>query len=230
MGPLGRRAPTDWRHVERHPLTAETSPGEPVPVVLGVNWYVEFDQPQRDDRQRWWIARDGNLTRIRGEHCVCLLPYGARDPISWWNFYDQGHEGACVGFGCSRMMSLFNRRRYDARWLWNRAKEIDEWPETNPGDDNGTSVRAGFDVLREVGHVRYRRRDEEAPDRIEGVAANRWATSTEDALEALGRRNEDAVPVLNSWGRGYPHHVWMPVEVLDRLRREDGEVAIATDR
>ena len=85
-----------------------------MPVVLGVNWYVEFDQPQRDDRQRWWIARDGNLTRIRGEHCVCLLPYGARDPISWWNFYDQGHEGACVGFGCSRMMSLFNRRRYDA--------------------------------------------------------------------------------------------------------------------
>ena len=24
----------------------------------------------------------------------------------WWDFYDQGTEGACVGFGCSRMMSL----------------------------------------------------------------------------------------------------------------------------
>ena len=29
-----------------------------------------------------------------------------------------GPEGACVGFGCSRMMSLLNRKRYDARWLW----------------------------------------------------------------------------------------------------------------
>jgi hypothetical protein len=39
-----------------------------------------------------------------------------------------------------------------------------------------------------------------------------------------------AVPVLNSWGTNYPHRVWMPDDVLARLIKEDGEVAIPTDR
>src|SRR3954462_502906 len=47
-GPLGRRAPTDWQHVERYPLTAANAPAQPSPVVLGVNWYVEFDKPEKD--------------------------------------------------------------------------------------------------------------------------------------------------------------------------------------
>src|SRR5437763_9432675 len=68
--------------------------------------------------------------------------------------YDQGSEGACVGFASSWMMSILNRRLYDAPWLWNQAKAIDDWPDTNPGDDNGTSVRAAMDVLRTLGHVR----------------------------------------------------------------------------
>ena len=40
----------------------------------------------------------------------------------------------------------------------------------------------------------------------------------------------DAVRILNSWGRGYPHRVWMPDETLQRLIDEDGEVALITDR
>ena len=39
-----------------------------------------------------------------------------------------------------------------------------------------------------------------------------------------------AVRILNSWGRGYPHRVWMPDETLQRLIDEDGEVALITDR
>ena len=77
----------------------------------------------------------------------------------WREFYNQGQEGACVGFGSSEMMSILNHRRYDARWLWNEAKKIDEWPDTNPGDDNGTSVRAAMDVLRTEGHIREGRTD-----------------------------------------------------------------------
>jgi hypothetical protein len=38
------------------------------------------------------------------------------------------------------------------------------------------------------------------------------------------------VRILNSWGRGYPHRVWMPDETLQRLIDEDGEVALVTDR
>ncbi len=53
------------------------------------------------------------------------------------------------------------RRLYDARWRWDRSKENDEWPETKPGDDNGTSVRSAAEVLAQRGHVD-------------------WATSMED--------------------------------------------------
>ena len=46
-----------------------------------------------------------------------------------------------------------------------------------------------------------------------------------DRADELG-----AVPILNSWGRSYPHRTWMPDEVLDRLMQEEGEIAIPTDR
>ena len=45
-GPLGRRTPTDWRHYEKFPLTAATTPATPTPVAIGVNWYTEFDEPE----------------------------------------------------------------------------------------------------------------------------------------------------------------------------------------
>src|SRR6185436_1026541 len=133
-----------------------------------------------------------------------------QDINSWYSFYDQGQEGACVGFGSSRMMSLLNRRRYDARWLWNQAKRIDEWPETNPGDDNGTSVKAAMDILRTRGHVRD---GGTAVLEGEGIAANRWATRVDQvvgALQSPANERMGAVRVLNSWGGSWPHRVWMP--------------------
>jgi hypothetical protein len=240
-GPLGRKTPTDFAHVDRYPLTATTTPATPAPVVVGVNWYVEFDQPTKDGSGHYWVARDGRLTRVRGGHCVCLKPRGVVDNTAWWDFYDQGAEGACIGFGSSRMMTLLNRRRYLARWLWDKAKSVDEWPETNPGDDDGTSVRAALDVLRTQGHVAWRpsyeplqtdwqHRDELVGSAGEGIAANRWATSTDEVLSVLGYDGLDYVDVLNSWGKSYPHLVRMPATVLERLRTEDGEVAVVTDR
>ena len=154
--PLGRRAPTDWRHYEKYPLTAATTPTAPTPVAIGVNWYEDFDTPVQKGSRSWIGLNSKQLGKVRGGHCVCLEPGDQlngngevvrllQDSQSWWDFYDQGREGACVGFGCSRMMSLLNRKRYDARWLWDWAKSTDEWPETNPGDDQGTSVRAACD-------------------------------------------------------------------------------------
>jgi hypothetical protein len=154
-GGLGRRVPTDFSHVEKYPLSALPREEQPshVPMAFGVNWYVNFDSPVKEADGRYWIGR-GNLGTIRGGHCICIRSVSQMDTTDWWKFYNQGAEGACVGFGCSRMMSLLNRKRYDARWLWDQAKIVDEWPDTNPGDDNGTSVRAGCDVLRNRGHRR----------------------------------------------------------------------------
>jgi len=227
--PLGRKAPTDWVHVERYPLTATTTPALPVPSSIGINWYPEFDRPQKSADGRWRVGTPRIGSTPRGGHCVCVLPVGLRDHASWWKFYDQGAEGACVGFGESRAMSLLNRHRYDARWLYKQAQLGDEWPDTPPGE--GTSVRAGLDVLRTVGHIRiYGRWSSGEPKASEGIAANRWAMSVDDWLTAIGRPGAGEVPFLNSWGKSYPHIVWMPTSVIERLMREDGEFPIITDR
>jgi hypothetical protein len=251
--PLGRRAPTDWRHYEKFPLTAATTPTTPTPVAIGVNWYEDFDTPVQKGSRSWIGLNPKQLGKVRGGHCVCLEPgdqlNGNHDVVrllqdsqSWWDFYDQGREGACVGFGCSRMMSLLNRKRYDARWLWDWAKSTDEWPETNPGDDEGTSVRAGCEILRARGHVAwkagfkgrsYKQRDKEEPSADEGIGVYRWAKTVDEVHKILKSPANDAagaVRILNSWGRGYPHRVWMPDETLQRLIDEDGEVALVTDR
>ena len=237
MQPLGRRVPKDFDHVEKYPLSAATTPAMPVPVCLGVNWYTNFDDPVKDSWGRWWIGRYvQNLRSVRGGHCVCVEPgdpstpgASEQDINSWYGFYDQGAEGACVGFGASRMMSLLNRKRYDARWLWNQAKMIDEWSDTNPGDNNGTSVRAAMDVLRRQGHVPW---GKQSPVAAEVISANRWARTVPEVLDALkspASERMGAVRILNSWNGAYPHRVWVPFETLQRLLDEDGEATIITD-
>lgn len=231
MTDLGRRVPQDFEHVDRYPLTALPEQERPrfVPMPIGVNWYTEFDHPVRGDDGRYRVATDGRLTTIRGGHCLCLLPAGVIDKPGWWQFYDQGREGACVGFGCSRVMTLLNRRRYDGRWLYQQAQLYDGFPDTPPAE--GTSVRAGLDILRTSGHRRVRGlREAPEPNPTDGISANRWATSIDDVLAVLGRDGDDEVPWLNSWGLGYPHTVWVPTSVLARLMAEDGEFGVVVDR
>lgn len=230
---LGRRVPPDWEHYTKYPLTATTAPAAPVPVVIGVNWYSSFDAPVRDGNGRYWIGRGTSLGRIRGGHAVCVPADHGDDARAWWEWYDQGKEGACVGFAASRMMSHLNRKRYDARKLWNRAKQIDEWPDTNPGDDSGTSVRAALDILATEGHWRVYRGRTAPLARHEGISVYRWARTADDVLAVVQNRLYErlgAVAILNSWGRAYPKVVFMPLETLQRLINEDGEVALVTDR
>jgi len=245
---LGRFIPDDWGHVETYPLAAlpvEERPKQ-APVVIGVNWYVEMDNAEQDEATGdYFIARGGgdSLTRIRGGHCVCLEPGGElSDREEWYAFYDQGEEGACVGFGWSRCMSILNGQLYAARWLWDRCKEDDQWPETNPGDNEGTSVRAGGDVLVASGHVvwsdpysddDHTERTGYQPDTTQGLTTFRWAQTVDEVHAVLGNEKADelgAVPILNSWGPDYPARVWLPDDVLDRLMSQDGEIAIPTDR
>lgn len=246
-GRLGRFVPDDWRHVERYPLTALATEDRPSrsPVVIGVNWYKEFDVPEKDEKSgEFFVAKGGakSLTRIRGGHCVCLEPGESTDGETQYAFYDQGKEGACVGFGWSRCMTMFNGDLYAARWLWDQSKLRDEWGETNPGDNNGTSVRAAAEVLLELGHVPWSEtyadddhvaRAAYTPDAKNGLHAYRWAKTVDEVHEVLANPRADelgAVPFLNSWGSGYPHRTYMPDDVLARLIEEDGEVGLPTDR
>lgn len=242
---LGYQKPKDYSHVEKYALRSLPAATIPrVPMAMGIDWYSNFDNPQPvqfGSITRYFIGR-GNLGGIRGGHCVCIKSGNYSDRLSWWNFYDQGNEGACVGFGTSRMMTLMNRERYNARWVWDHAKMIDEWPDTNPGDDNGTSVHAGADVLRTLGEVKWASsmsdlsftdRDALIGDPNKGISAARWATSVDEIRAVLQSSLNDqlqAIPFVNSWGRYYPHITWMPYTVVEKLISDGGEFLVPTDR
>lgn len=249
MSGLGRREPTDFKHVDKYPYAA---------VAPATATVVEK---------------------------VLTLP-------SWHWSHDQGSEGACVGFGSSMMMAVINTAerklakvkpiaiRYDAWWLWDSAKAVDEWPDTNPGDSNGTSVRAACDVLRVSGHVKVlnssdTRSADPKPDAASGISANRWATTVDEMRTAIAggfpvaigvnwytnfdtpvKKGADywvgqsdlgsirgghcvcvygasdkrqAFRVKNSWGKSYPL-IWLPYSSMSRLLSETGEAALVTDR
>jgi hypothetical protein len=186
---------------------------------------TNFDRPVKDGT-KYWIGR-GDLGTIRGGHCVCLKPPSLTDLTSWWSYYDQGREGACVGFGSSRMMTLLNRKRYDGFWLYHQAQLIDEYSDTPPAE--GTSVRAACDILQSQGHVATYRGTDKPVSSAEGISAFRWATSWDDVRATLGVTS-DGVPLLNSWGSGYPHIVYLTDEAGERLLNEDGEFVVVTDR
>lgn len=228
MAKLDRLVPPDWVHYERYPLSTAMATRTVSPAVWGINWYEGFDDPVHQSDGRWWLTSD--LGDIRGGHAIASPVVGLRDYTDWWDFYDQGSEGACVGFSVSRMATWLNRKRYDAPWLYHKAQKVDEWP----GEDyDGTSVRAGLNVLKNDGHRVSRAGVSASPAMEEGISAYRWLNDANDVIRLLGHdygTKHGAVPWSNSWGRSYPRVVWVPGETAQRLIDEDGEVAVATDR
>jgi hypothetical protein len=247
---LDRRIPTDFRHVERHPLGLALLPEPPLTV-----------------------ERVLNVPRQYAEE------------------YDQGQDGACVGYSQSWMMSVLNRKRYDAFRLYVAAQGIDEWPDTPP--QGGTSLRAGFDVLRTVGHWQVYAGHTRAPRLVDGIDSNKWARSVDEIrtsiaaglpvnlginwyrqfsdpvqrprLDDHGRPlilfkqprfdywvgigeswgpiegghaittvaasdRREAVGLCNTWGTSYPFIVWLPYRSVERLLSEDGEAGVIVDR
>lgn len=255
MSGLGRVQPSDWEHVVKYPLaalgavpTGEVESEETqipvtedlrprfVPVVLGTNWYSGMDTPYEQNGS--WYINEGGLGSIRGGHCYVLEPHDdpevkgvERDNAKWWQWYNQGVEGACVGFGCSRAASLYHRHQFDAWWLYDQARILDGDPS-----EEGAQVRSGLEVLRTKGHrvakgvENLRVETDEAVEASNGIKAYRWASTTDDIIRALGNTNLDYVTLLNSWGKDYPHRVRMPLSVLHRLLSESGEAAVITEQ
>lgn len=158
---------------------------------------------------------------------------------SWHLTHDQGNEGACEGFGNAMMMAILNGQqtgtsvRYNPWWLWDRAKMIDEWPDTNPGDDNGTSGRAVCEVMRTAGNVPIKQvgvQPAYAPtiaskvgDMASGINAYRWATTVDQMRTGLASHIPIAIGV--NWYSGFDAPVqhadgsmWMERKVRDTVR------------
>lgn len=97
--------------------------------------------------------------------------------------YDQGIEGACVGFAWSWAMSILNRRFYAARKLYVEAQYIDPWTDTPP--EAGTSVYSGAQVLLTQGHWRFARGLTFPLAAAEGIQGFRLAMTVDELRHAI---------------------------------------------
>lgn len=227
MNRLGRLTPPDDDHIVKYPLRALARTEWPtgVPVVLGINWYDSMFEPVRSSTGRYYI-KDGSGS-LAGGHAICVK--GPKpDYFSWWDFYNQRDTGECVGYSTSRMMSLLNRVKYDAPWLYFETQD-DAGQPRDP--QSGTFVRNAGSVLVREGH---KTPAQSAPRPGQGISVYRWAQSVDDIHHVIADPDADrlgAVPLLNSWGKDWPHKVWLRDELLDRLVfAEDGECMVVTDR
>lgn len=167
-----------------------------------------------------------------------------RLPIPGWRMsHDQGREGSCVGHAVALERAITNRLqlvpprrtvRYDPLDVWNEAKRIDEWDWTLPGDTNGTSVRAAYEVAATLGlsPVSSMRTVDGVPrpfgakqrDPVHGVATYRWATTVDEARTAIANGLPVAIGVNWHRGfdtptrRGYDHWLPTPAEGLGAVR------------
>lgn len=240
-------------HLEKYPLTIATLPSFYSSMLLGVNWYENFDTPHPfyvRGVKRYMIGF-GPLGRVRGGHAVCARNWKLKDLDSWWHYYNQGHEGRCVEFAKLRVLSQMNRKRYDitSKWHYHTDQHRDEWRGCFLGHDGGryegTSCRAGLEGLRDRGAIlpnysyspsfRYLPISMADGDRLvspqEGIAEYRWAQSWGDVRAVLNIPDYlPGIPINNSWGINYPHEVILLDEAGERLLRENGEFGIVTDR
>jgi hypothetical protein len=229
---LGCIKPPDRDHIAKYPATAAPG-GLPVdrPVVVGFNWYPAFDEPY-EDNGIWRVRGPSAEEAPRGGHCFCFKPPQMVDPEAWWIFYDQGEEGACVGFGNARALSLDEHRTYNAFRLYDAARrEEGTYPE-----GEGSTVREGMAALLHRGAApeigEHAHRGEHEPDERpqQKINAYRWITDTTQLARVLGLpEGASTATFLNSWGKSdYPHETQMDLETFDRLLGEEGEAGVFT--
>lgn len=117
---LDRLVSPSWEHLDKYPLTAQTMPSADQSMVIGVNWYSNFDAPQwrRVGRRDVYTIGEGDLGHVRGGHAVCLRHWNVRDVAGWGAYYNQGREGRCHPPGTYvRLADGSQRRIEDVRLL-----------------------------------------------------------------------------------------------------------------
>ncbi len=161
---------------------------------------------------------------------ILQIPGTDRKMREWYN---QGTEGACVGFACSWMMTILNGPRYAARWLYQEAQKIDPWADTPPGE--GTDVRSAFEILRTIGHRRMWGPFTQPTMFAHGINAYRWATAVDELRASIALKSPGVLGVL--WYTNFDTPVQINGEwwvgrtattpVLQRLGQVRGGHAIA---
>ncbi len=159
--------------------------------------------PDREAQEKYPLGAVLRPAMERGAVEMMLpLPGGGE----FREFYNQGEQNACVGYSCSQLMSILNSKkprkfvRYDPVWLWEEAKKADPWANTNPGDNEGTSVRTALELLRTVGHRKVTAKGSRPPAVAEGIQEYRWAADIDGIRAAIA----NVMPVVlgTEWYEG----------------------------
>lgn len=100
------------------------------------------------------------------------------------HIYDQNGFGACVGAALSGVMTYYNGKLYKWEWLWRKAKQWDDFPDTIYSDDNGTSAVGACRVLKKFGHIVQGKR---LPSKSEGIKEYRWLSTIDQIRDAISR-------------------------------------------
>jgi len=171
---------------------------------------------------------------------------------------NQGSTNSCVGHACVHFIltAPIMSHSVDPIALWHRAQEIDEFPG-NEGTNSGTSVRAGFGVLREENLIttdyRWAANADEALrfilTRGPAVVGSKWYPgmgSPDNGMMSLSGNpgttghayllfgfspDQDAFMMANSWGAGWGINgcAFLPYDSLDQLMQQGGVVCSAIE-
>lgn len=247
MGALGRLAPKSWEHVERYPLHALLADRDhpltldvPRELSLGLpGWWKEHDQGSEGACVGFGTSAMMSLTNRRQRFLRIGFPRTYRYDARWLyheaqkvdEWPGEDYEGTSVNAACKVLRDQGHRRVQGGvtgsakpvhgisayRWAYDAA-------ETKAAIASGVGVAIGvnwysnFDDPYKVGKAWW-------------IGAGSLGTIRGGHCVALYGYSDrrEAFQMMNSWGADYPP-VWLPYAVLDRLIREDGEVAVITDR
>jgi len=156
-------------------------------------WEVGF---QLDTNKHWRAESDEHYTwrKLRKIESTKFDDYVYNMSVEGDESYIAEGVGVhnCTGFSASWVMSLLNKLAihlgYDAFWLYRQAQLVDGNRNTPPQE--GSTIRAAFDTLKNKGHVieNIRTRLSNGPDVKEGVKIYRWAQTIDDIRAAINQR------------------------------------------
>lgn|GEM_PF-6870854 len=172
---------------------------------------------------------------------------------------NQGSTNSCVGHACAHFVlaAPMMNHSVDAIAIWRRAQQIDEFPG-NEGTNQGTSVRAGFKVLREMNLITSDYRWADNADealrfiltRGTIVVGSKWYPGMSQPAHGIMRLSgspgntghayllfgftpdQDAFLVANSWGSAWGASngcAFLPYSALEQLMQEGGVACSALE-
>lgn len=209
-----------------------------------------------DDRDKSFHVRE-LLAGVKEEYPIKSRHWWAN---GWWG--NQGKTSMCVAYSWIHWLEdgpvthtprVPGKTLIDPVDVYNHAQSVDEFPGNAY---NGTSVRAGAKVMRELGYISSYWWAWDIETAINAilelgpiVVGTNWYSGMSDLdekgfMSTNGRNlgghayvingvyvDGERFRIKNSWGRrwGKKGFAWMSFSVLEQLIREDGEICLAKE-